>query len=594
MALGATSSCAAHRSGAVTCRGAERPVTLLDADHGAVEVAVGDLRSCARTSAGEVWCWHWYDQLQDLPVRLDDRTDAIQLAGNFPDGDPFTRGEDLYVLRRNGSVTVHPYEGPASTLTGVKGVVAIASSDRLLCFTHAGGEVSCVNLLRDKPALERFPSAERFTQVAVGHREICGVTPAGAVQCWQWEIYSAQFVAWEAPVQPPPVRLVVGDGFACGLASDGLVTCWGKTPWPKLGSQGVVGLPAVTDLFAGADQMCARSLEGSTWCLGKDAHGQIGDGLWHGETGSVRLPGLHALAAAAGVTCAASRGGAIDCWGTAEAWTRPVRVGRLAGVAEMVTSAAATCVRTADGVVCRELPHVDPRGVLRAEEEWRSPPGVVEVIDIDIKTTRACALSRDGRVSCWDVHASPVVVREEGRVDGAMALALPEYGPEIYVRTRGREVRCLGPLNECIDTSELQDVRRIALADDSVCALTGSGEVQCIVTSVRSGYERQFVASEQRYSMIDAFDDRICGIALVDDHVACWSPGGLEKRFHGSLGSAVAIATGATHVCIGLADGTVKCMGGENRAGELGNGRAANVPRPRLLPDPLPQGDAGR
>ena len=56
----------------------------------------------------------------------------------------------------------------------------------------------------------------------------------------------------------------------------------------------------------------------------------------------------------------------------------------------------------------------------------------------------------------------------------------------------------------------------------------------------------------------------------------------------------MAITTGATHVCIGLADGTVKCMGGENRAGELGNGRAANVPRPRLLPDPLPQGDAGR
>lgn len=54
----------------------------------------------------------------------------------------------------------------------------------------------------------------------------------------------------------------------------------------------------------------------------------------------------------------------------------------------------------------------------------------------------------------------------------------------------------------------------------------------------------------------------------------------------------MAITTGATHVCIGLADGTVKCMGGENRAGELGNGRAVNVPRPRLLLDPLPQRDA--
>jgi hypothetical protein len=212
----------------------------------------------------------------------------------------------------------------------------------------------------------------------------------------------------------------------------------------------------------------------------------------------------------------------------------------------MVTSAAATCVRTADGVACRELPHVDPRGALRSEAKWRSPPGVVDVIDIDIgigigigigiKTNRACALSRDGRVSCWAVHASPYVVREEGRVDGAMELALPKYGPEIYVRTRGREVRCLGPLNECIGTSELQDVRRIASAEDSVCALTGSGEVHCIVTSVSPGYERRLVASEQRYSMIDAFDDRICGIALGDDHVACWSPGGPEKRIHDSMG----------------------------------------------------------
>jgi hypothetical protein len=580
MDVGEELSCAAHRSGKVTCRGDRRPPAVIARLPDAVETAARDDRPCARTAGGEVWCW-WYDSF-DAPTRLDERTDALQLADNR-----YT--SELFVLRRDGTVTGHPLEGPATAIFGVTDALAVAAGGSLTCVLHAHGGVSCIDALHSgTPTLRPAPGARDLVQVSVGSREVCGVTRQGALQCWRGEIDSLVLARWVVPEQPPLTRIAAGTQFACGLASDGTISCWGDMPWPATGPR-IQGLPTATELFGGPRQMCARTTDEATWCWGSDSRGQIGDGMTHNSAGTIRLPGLRMLAAARDVSCAALQDGTLYCWGTAELWTAPVQVGQIARAAQIAVSEAAICARTADAVRCRGLPHIDDNSrAPRSDATWRSPSSVTDALDLDLQGTTACALRRDGHVDCWDIEAAPAVIRRDVRVEGGMGLAQPGHGHGIYIRTSGGEVRCLGPTEECMATSGLHNVRAIAVGTRHLCALIGSGVVQC-VDGDTSRQRPELFTLAGRYLAIDAYQRRSCAITAPERAVVCWGAArGLQsavpEELAGLAGPAVAIAVGEWHVCVSLEDGTVDCRGGHNRSGELGNGRAGVVPRPRRLP----------
>lgn len=583
MDIGATLSCAVHQGGTVTCRGSRRPPAVVHGLRDAVEVAARASEPCARTAAGEVWCW-WHESA-DAPTRLDERTDAVQIADDQLTG-------RLFVLRRDGSVTRHPPGGPAQAVAGIVDATAVAAGHSFVCVLHADGGASCIDeLLEDTPVVRAVPGPPDLVQLTVGGREACGVTGAGDVRCWQVSTVTRELLTWPVPKSVQAGRVAAGNGFACSLHR-GSVACWGRTPWPTTGPT-IVGLAEVDEIFAGPRQLCARTTTGSMWCLGSDQHGQIGDGRRHGQSGANHMVGLRALAAASDVTCAAVEDGALFCWGTAEAWTRPTHVGQFAGIAQLVASESAICVRDAEAVRCRGLPHVDKAGSLLLDASWRTLPASADAIDVDLHHTTACALRRDGLLTCWELDAESVQARQAGRVDDATALVLATEGRTVYVRTATGAVRCLGHANQCVPTASLQDVAAIAAGDRHLCTLTKSGVVRC-ASGDREGQlggaprrPMEPVTVEGRYRAIDAFGDQTCAITEPARAIVCWGAAQGQwwtepRHIEGFAGAAAMITVGARHVCVGLEDGTVECRGA-NRSGELGNGRAAIVPRPRRL-----------
>lgn len=144
-----------------------------------------------------------------------------------------------------------------------------------------------------------------------------------------------------APALPVPADRVIGCGhtFACVLAKDGGVRCWGRNEFGQLGvgTRGwgvfppvaVKGLPPARSVVVGLHHACALTAAGEVWCWGAAYDGQRGDGApipdpeargpEAGSPGPVRVPGLGepavSLDAGMGHTCAVLASGRVACWG---------------------------------------------------------------------------------------------------------------------------------------------------------------------------------------------------------------------------------------------------------------------------------------
>ncbi len=121
---------------------------------------------------------------------------------------------------------------------------------------------------------------------------------------------------------------ITTDTHACGLRTDGSVWCWGKNASGQIGlgsTNSPIVAPAqvgtATDwvsVKAGAQFSCARKSTGTLWCWGLNSSGQLG----RGNTTSSSSPGQVGTDAdwasvTAGInhTCATKTTGTLWCWG---------------------------------------------------------------------------------------------------------------------------------------------------------------------------------------------------------------------------------------------------------------------------------------
>lgn len=124
-------------------------------------------------------------------------------------------------------------------------------------------------------------------------------------------------------------ELGLGDGFSCGLRTDGRVLCWGRRDLGQLGDASTVatrstpalvsGLDTVTQLAAGRSHVCAVRSDGTVWCWGDDVNGQLGDGTVGGFSATpsqvVELTEVEQVSAGGTFTCALRTDGDVWCWG---------------------------------------------------------------------------------------------------------------------------------------------------------------------------------------------------------------------------------------------------------------------------------------
>lgn len=353
-----------------------------------VGVSAGAHHTCAWANDGAAWCWGANDRGE-----LGTGTPAKWLAPS----------------------AVKASAGFASLAAGSDHTCGVKSNGALWCWGYAAfgqigagqADVNCVCVA--SPVLVGSLGLQ-VAGVGAGNGHNCALLKDGSVTCFGWNIdgqlgggttgSSSSFVP-VTTLGKSVSKIAVGGDHACAVKSDGTVWCWGSNDACEIGigpptdpggcfgnacaptPVQVSGLASVASVAAGDKHTCAVKSDGTLWCWGKTADGEIGDGNTTGDGGwspacrnvPVQVVALGTdvaeVAAGASHTCARKKDGTVWCWGLDSAdqlgdggnasatcgftslpcETTPVQVAGVAGAVAIAAGGDHTCVLSADGTV---------------------------------------------------------------------------------------------------------------------------------------------------------------------------------------------------------------------------------------------------
>ncbi len=403
-------------------------------------------------------------------------------------------------------------------------------------------------------------------------------------------IVSAAFtmLAGSASAATPSVRVALK--YACALAQDGTVSCWGANERGQLGdgTQSSRSTPVAVKDVANAVQIdvgmygaCALIADGTVKCWGATLYGALGTAGPATETGTattvVGISGATKISVGEATICAIVSSpvpGTVKCWGYGGA-------GQL-GVSSPPSSTATP--QTVSGLVAS---------------------------DISVGDFYACAVA-SGALKCWGTNYSNQIdtsatstVYETPVTGGGLTSGVAAVNAAVdhtCVITTGSTVKCWGagtlgqhgngttsnsatPQNTNIDPG----VTALGQGDSHVCALLGDS-ARCWGNNYRgqlgTGSNDTYSATPvtpsgmaSGVSAIDAGGHNTC--AIVGKSVKCWGEtdsGAIGSGFSGSsntpadvfgIAGATAIAAGGGHSCA-VASSALKCWG-SNLSSELGD-----------------------
>ena len=370
----------------------------------------------------------------------------------------------------------------------------------------------------------------------------------------------------EPDAAPLPACGSVGDECCADDRCEGTLSCTG----------GTCGCLQVGKPQSGAysHHSCVVQSDGSGWCWGSDAQGQIGagsNGGTHKKPVSVaELSGITMIAPGGSHTCAIASG-EVWCWGDNEAGqlgsngndqTTPKKTS-LAAATWIDSGGATTCAVSAGDAYCWGRNQLGQVG--DGTDDDRNKPKLVSnltgVVSVSSGVNMSCAVKSDATAWCWGAG-------DEGQLGNGLGAS------------------SLVPVQVT-----LTDVAEIAAGDDHVCARTSSGLVYCWgdneFGAIGDGTRDRRLLPTQVMGLsgiaeLDVADEFTC--ARKDDGtVWCWglndvgqlglrvtSPFEASPRQVVGLTDATSITTGADHACSRRAIGALACWGA-NIDGQLGD-----------------------
>ncbi|MBK8480087.1 MAG: PQQ-binding-like beta-propeller repeat protein [Proteobacteria bacterium] len=480
---------------------------------------------------------------------------------------------------------------------------AVKSDTTLQCWGYNGygqlGQVGAGSSIA-QPALESAdgPPLTGVLDVATGSVHTCARRKDGSLWCWGTNFYGqlgdGTYVEKAYPVQvtglgtSSAVEQVVATVYhTCARRTDGSLYCWGYNATGQLGDGTTVRrtLPVlvtalgttVADVAANYAHTCARRQDGSLWCWGANTYGQLGDGTTLDRWSPVPVTALGSavseVRAGSYHTCARKIDGSVACWGrnnygqlgdgTTTDSLGPIAVPTLGNaVAELAVGSHANCALLGDqSLWCWGY----GGGYQMGNGAWSDQPTPAPVTALGTTvaevslSSHACVRRLDGSLWCWGVNQ----LAELG--DGTVAL-------------RSTPVRSVGLSCDC---------------GDGVCSRTEMREgcpADCRQESCGDG--RCTGAEDETSCALDCDRPLFAEVATGDRHACARSPDGTLRCWgenaYGQLGgpapwqsmsplvvtalgtSTTSIALGGGHSCARLSDGTLWCWG-DNYYGQLGD-----------------------
>ncbi len=326
------------------------------------QIAVAAGHTCARTTAGGVYCWG-----SDLSGQVGVSTDTMW----------------------------GPYSSPVAVPTLSSGVTWIATNNQNSCAVKSGQvwcwgdnsnhQVSPSDEGRITRPTRYLGIAEPVRQVEVGYTSTCALTVAGAVKCWGTDYLGG-----------------LGDG----------VTESSATPIQ------VKGLTSGVTSLSTNEGTCAVKSTGEMWCWGFGANGELGNGTESISPVPVKVLGLGGAATRAtrgSVSCALVGTGTAKCWGYGRAGqlgngrqTNAVTASLVTGLGDgvkSISSGNSVCAVLADGRLscwggnAYGIGSSTVYGTLAPRVISAVPAGTAKAVDMS--SAGGCVILVAGGASCW-------------------------------------------------------------------------------------------------------------------------------------------------------------------------------------------------
>ncbi len=340
-----------------------------------LQVAAGGSHSCVLYTSGRIFCWGDNARGELGDGTTVQRTTAVEVTGLTGPATAIVAGEqhtcallsDHTVACWGGNANYQLGDGTTGTLSDTpiavvglsEGAIAIGAGAAHTCVVTTAHEVRCwgddnVGQLGDGSTTNaNTPVAgtgiTNATAVAAGAAYSCALESTGGVECWghgaNGEIGDGTATNRPAPTPVSGLTNIValsgGYGHACAADMAGALWCWGFNGAGEIGDNTTaqadtpvqVHGPMNMGTFSGVDEVaaggslwflqehtCAHTTDGSTYCWGSGAVGQLGNGSMvpkHVPTAVAGLADATSIATGADHSCAIA-GGVVWCWGRNE------------------------------------------------------------------------------------------------------------------------------------------------------------------------------------------------------------------------------------------------------------------------------------
>jgi alpha-tubulin suppressor-like RCC1 family protein len=303
---------------------------------------------------GTAWCWGY--------------NDSGEVGNGTADGGP---GGSISTPTRVLDKVGGPLKNVAKVTAGGESTCALLKDGTLRCFGYNGaGQLGDgttgdpVNHLRVHPVAVKLGNGllGNVRSVSEGTSHTCAALNDGSAWCWGSDQYAQLGDGTTGDpsthLRLSPVRVRTSSGFladvvqisageyhTCAVTGDGAAWCWGQDTFGQVGD-GTTGDPTshiralarrvvrpnqqlsgVSQISAASSHTCARRTDGSVWCWGTNANGELGDGTTGDPTLHSRLKAVRArselgpLANIVNVgvglqhSCARDTDGHAWCWG---------------------------------------------------------------------------------------------------------------------------------------------------------------------------------------------------------------------------------------------------------------------------------------